>query len=657
VNGGSWAKFSRDYRDISTRVGLPVIDEKEDDTFLQLKEWLESEDSGDWVLVVDNADNPSEFRDSRYIPQRLKGKLIVTTRSRRVANQLGCEPVEVPKMDANEAEVLFQRLYTGIVPATDTGLIRDLLEALEYLPLAIAGATAYMGETGTLPTEYLEIFNSTRTNQAGPLMARFKCMRRELQSEEEEGMTESVLATYYITFVQIQKLCPLSADLLRLFAFLDWQMVPERFLVESGLDGATDMVVFRDAVGYLLRYLLITDVSGRTNTDPMSYDAHRLVHLSAETYVSQDPDEAIIWKMRALGIVSRLFPVFRYEDRSICSAYFPHALAVIPYSDNTESTSLCENVADYLSFKGEYGAAEGHLIRCLEIRERAGNDTPTAAGSLAAVYDKQGDYSKALKWFSRALAGWETLLGKDHPSTLTTVNNMACVYGNQGDHNKALEWFGRPLAGFKKLLEKEHPSKLATVGNIARMYTSQGDRRKWFGRALAGFEKSLRKEHPSTLTADDMALTYGNRGDSKTLKWFGRALVGRENLLGKEHPDTLTTGSNVYDRQRDHSKALEWHGRAMAGRKKPDHPSNLTPVNMACVCGNQGDYTKAFECLGRALAGLKRSLGNDYPDIFTAVNNNMALVHDSQGDYSETLESFGRVLAGLEKLLGKDYPP
>jgi hypothetical protein len=158
VNGGSWATFSQDYRDISTRVGLLVIDDKEDETLLRLKNWLESEDSGDWVLVVDNADNPSEFRDSRYIPQRFKGKLIVTTRSCRVANQLGCEPVEVPKMDANEAEVLFKRLYTA---ATDTGLIRNLLEALEYLPLAIVGAAAYMGETGTLPTEYLEMHRTT----------------------------------------------------------------------------------------------------------------------------------------------------------------------------------------------------------------------------------------------------------------------------------------------------------------------------------------------------------------------------------------------------------------------------------------------------------------------------------------------------------------
>jgi hypothetical protein len=49
---------------------------------------------------------------------------------------------------------------------TDTNVIRDMLLAQDYLPLAIVGAAAYMQTTGTRPTEYLEMFNSTRTYQA-----------------------------------------------------------------------------------------------------------------------------------------------------------------------------------------------------------------------------------------------------------------------------------------------------------------------------------------------------------------------------------------------------------------------------------------------------------------------------------------------------------
>jgi tetratricopeptide (TPR) repeat protein len=56
-------------------------------------------------------------------------------------------------------------------------------------------------------------------------------------------------------------------------------------------------------------------------------------------------------------------------------------------------------------------------------------DTLTTVNNMALVYESQGDYSKALEWYDRALAGKERSLGRDHPSTLTTVNNMASVYG------------------------------------------------------------------------------------------------------------------------------------------------------------------------------------------------------------------------------------
>jgi hypothetical protein len=56
-------------------------------------------------------------------------------------------------MDANEAKVLFQRLYTDIAETTDTGCIRDMLLALDYLPLAIAGVAAYMQANNRSPAD------------------------------------------------------------------------------------------------------------------------------------------------------------------------------------------------------------------------------------------------------------------------------------------------------------------------------------------------------------------------------------------------------------------------------------------------------------------------------------------------------------------------
>jgi tetratricopeptide (TPR) repeat protein len=40
---------------------------------------------------------------------------------------------------------------------------------------------------------------------------------------------------------------------------------------------------------------------------------------------------------------------------------------------------------------------------------------------MALVFNNQGQYEKALKWYGRALDGREKTLRKDHPSTLDTV--------------------------------------------------------------------------------------------------------------------------------------------------------------------------------------------------------------------------------------------
>ena len=67
-------------------------------------------------------------------------------------------------------------------------------------------------------------------------------------------------------------------------------------------------------------------------------------------------------------------------------------------------------------------------------------DTATTYNNIAGVYARQGDYSKALEWYQKALAINEQGLGKDHPDTASTYNNIASVYDRQGDYPQALEW-------------------------------------------------------------------------------------------------------------------------------------------------------------------------------------------------------------------------
>jgi len=67
------------------------------------------------------------------------------------------------------------------------------------------------------------------------------------------------------------------------------------------------------------------------------------------------------------------------------------------------------------------------------------------------------------------------VLGKEHPDTASTYNGIAGVYSNQGEYSKALEWYEKALAIYEKVLGKEHPNTVSTYNSIALVYHYQGE--------------------------------------------------------------------------------------------------------------------------------------------------------------------------------------
>ena len=296
--------------------------------------------------------------------------------------------------------------------------------------------------------------------------------------------------------------------------------------------------------------------------------------------------------------------------------------------ENTANTELLQSVEkmhlDAIEYadKGNYSKALKYYKKALVILEKVLGkehpDTAAACNNIAVVYYNQGDYAKALEFNEKALAIRENTLGKEHPDTATTYNNIAGVYLDQGDYAKALEYNEKALALFDKVLGKEHPSTAMAYNNIAGVYRDQGDSAKameYYEKALTICEKVLGKEHPNTATTyNNIALVYGNLEDSaKALEYYEKALVVYEKVLGKEHPGTAAAYNNiagVYYNQEDSAKALEYYKKAVAIREKvlgKEHPGTLEVMNNLAICyGEKADYGKALELFSKELA---------YPDF------------------------------------------
>jgi signal recognition particle GTPase len=88
-----------------------------------VKQWLESPQSGDWIFVIDNADNRLDFYPepnesdtisiaqygiAKFIPRGSKGTIIVTTRDREVAWNLVNQNILIkPELNPEQAIELF----------------------------------------------------------------------------------------------------------------------------------------------------------------------------------------------------------------------------------------------------------------------------------------------------------------------------------------------------------------------------------------------------------------------------------------------------------------------------------------------------------------------------------------------------------------------
>ena len=105
---------------------------------------------------------------------------------------------------------------------------------------------------------------------------------------------------------------------------------------------------------------------------------------------------------------------------------------------------------------------------CRVYGERS-TEAADALGSVAIVYQAQGDYARALEYNEKAVAIKLPALGPDHPSLANTYSNMALVYKAQGDYARSLEYNEKALAIDLVALGPDHPYVLQGKAAVAKL--------------------------------------------------------------------------------------------------------------------------------------------------------------------------------------------
>ena len=253
---------------------------------------------------------------SSYIPQTITGSVLLTTRDRRAALWLStryASAIAVPLMTRKDAEqLLFTKIPDGISSAPERA---ELVRELDYLPLAITQAAAYICARVTRITvhRYLALYRNDEVSQSRLLDEESGDLRRD------PGVPNSVIRTWQISFNQIKDKWPSAARLLSLIAMLDRQGIPD-FLLHAIYPNDLDLEA---ALSPLEEFSLISVERGSTR-----FEIHRLVQLATRKWLERY-QELERWQGMAMEVVSNAFPNGDYKNWEICDALWPHAQEVL----------------------------------------------------------------------------------------------------------------------------------------------------------------------------------------------------------------------------------------------------------------------------------------------------------------------------------------
>ena len=673
VNASTAEQMERSYKEIAKEARLVESEDPSLDQLQQVKLWLESKESGNWLMVIDNADDENLFygedenrgqksfrifqKLAQYFPQRPNGSILLTTRNKMLGFKFTSVHgvITIPKMSVSESKGL---LVENLEGEHDDQDLTDMVEILENLPLALVQAAAFIKENSQSISDYLQMYRESDST-------RIKLLSQDFEDDESRPDSNNPVAgTLAISFEQLRRNNHQAADILSLMSVLDRHAIPKSLL---SLDCGD--VELEKSLGTLKAFSLITPESSQ------AFNLHHLVYLAMRNWLSLNK-ELDSWTGKALVFLLKLFPFPESENQEIWMAYLPHAHTVLnsdylPPSQKVAQATLLFEVSMALQQKGDYDGAEIMAQKSLDLRERVPGethiDTLHSLSNLGLIFWRQGKNLEAEKIYRQVLDSSEKMLGNEHSHTLNVVNNLASVLNRQGKFQKAEKLHRRALSGTENTLGKEHPDTLISVSNLASVLSHQGkyeEAEKLYRRALSGNENTLGKEHPVTLmSVDSLGSVLANQGKYEEAEGLHRrTLSDREKILGKEHPYTLTSVNNlgsVLANQAKYEEAEGLHQHALSGRKKvlgKEHPNTLSSVNnLAHVLSDQRNYDEAERLYRRLLGTREKILGYEHPNTPSSINN-LADVLSDQGKYDEAEKLYRRGLSAREKVLGERQP-
>lgn len=566
--------------------------------------------------MLDNADDldtldqrlPSENGPKtllQLIPHKQHGKILVTTRDRRVGERLAVRgrTIVVPPMSLQEGRTLLAS-YLPTARDYEKGGLDELVETLDCLPLAISQAAAYMTENYMDVADYMALLDEGGDEMEALLSESFSDARRG------EAADNSVLRTWKLSFDQITSRFRRAADMLSLMSMFDRQGVSDELLRRNG----EPRHVFINAVATLQNFSLI----GKC-TDGKSYYMHRLIQIAVKTWL-QLKGKLSHWEGEAINVLSTRFPSGDYETWSTCDMLIPHVRVVLGLEQLSQESlllraELLHKVAWFDRRQDRWQLAYDRAEEASEIfKQIVGPDAPETLSSKVTAADALIELEKpreAEGFLTQILPAMERVYGPNHTETLRNKGNQGWAKFRYGDFVGADAQLREVAQARERTLGFMHPSTLLAYNNVA-VNMSTGSSRK------------------NDLDARE-AVDLGQK-----------VLAARQQLFGSKHIDICEIQGNLaefLDQTERYAEAEDCFKNAIAARNElfgPGNPWTLTLMHNLAVCySTQFRFHEALEIDREVLSSRIRILGEDHIDTLMSRNNMCVTLHSIGEDWEE----------------------
>ncbi len=503
--------------------------------------WLDSND--DWLLVFDNVHRPQDLQDCR--PKRDIGHIVITSRWQDWGAPL--REMEVKKFDSDEA-VKFLAHRTGL---NDPEGAAELAEALDYFPLALDQAGAYIAKRKIDYRKYLDYYREHK----------LKVLEK---GESGDDYKDTVATTWNLSFDIINGEFPEALELFNLLAFLAPEDIPidifskgAEFLPDSLADKVKSEVDFEDVIGVLLDYSLLS-----REGDLISY--HRLIGEVIRDKMNEE--EMKKWGGAAVVLMNKVYP---YKEGDISTwkeseRLLPHAVSAAEWGESLEvepgkAGRLLNQTGAYLDTRADFKLAKSHYERARDLYITTdGADHPNVAAclnNLGYVLKEMGDYTGAKKHYERALKIDIKAYGDNHPEVATDLNNLGLALKAMGDYAGAKENYERALEIDMEAYSEDHPNVAIRLNNLGVALDAMGD----YAGAKENYERALRidrqtygENHPTVATRMNnlggALLAMGDYAGAKDK--ISEALEIARNFFPEDHPTVILYRENLETAER-----------------------------------------------------------------------------------------------------------